>query len=271
MPELPEVETTRRGIEPLVINKVVDQVLIHNASLRWPVPHELTFILPGQTFGVVNRRSKYLLFSLDKGTLILHLGMTGHLRVDAKPSVKRKHDHVEIVFTDGSALRYNDSRRFGSILWTEDDPAQHVRLAALGPEPFNSEFNAAYLYKLSRERKVAVKPFLMNAHIVVGVGNIYASEALFRSRISPVRPAGKVSKASYERLVKAVRIILADAITAGGTTIRDFANSDGQPGYFSQELKVYGRAGQKCSSCDTLIKQIKLGQRSTFYCPSCQK
>lgn len=271
MPELPEVETTCRGIEPLVIDKVVDKVLIHNASLRWPVPSEMTTLLPGQTFCTVSRRSKYLLFSLDEGTMIVHLGMTGHLRVDSSLSERRKHDHFEIVFTDGTALRYNDSRRFGAILWTSDDPLQHVRLATLGPEPFSSEFNASYLYHRSRERKIAVKPFLMDAHVVVGVGNIYASEALFRARIAPARAAGKVSKAAYKRLVEMVVIILNEAIAAGGTTIRDFANSEGKPGYFKQELRVYGRAGQKCTVCDTLIKQIKLGQRSTYYCPSCQR
>jgi formamidopyrimidine-DNA glycosylase len=271
MPELPEVETTRRGIEPLVASKVVERVLIYNGSLRWPVPQELINVLPGQQVISVGRRSKYLLFSFSSGTMIVHLGMTGHLRVDSMHAARRKHDHVEIVFTDGTALRYNDPRRFGSILWTISDPLQHVRLATLGPEPFDSNFNAAYLYTLSRNRKVAVKPFLMNAQVVVGVGNIYASEALYCARIAPSRPAGKVSKASYERLVKAVEIILSEAIVAGGTTIRDFANSDGKPGYFTQELCVYGRAGQKCKSCDTLVKQARLGQRSTFYCPRCQK
>ena len=271
MPELPEVETTRRGIRPLVADKIVEQVLIYNGSLRWVVPQELTTLLPGQKVGAVSRRSKYLLFAFPAGTMIVHLGMTGHLRVDSFQSEKRKHDHVEIVFTDGTALRYNDPRRFGSILWTADDPLQHVRLATLGPEPFDPQFNAAYLHKLSRNRKVAVKPFLMDAHVVVGVGNIYASEALYRAGISPVRHAGSVSKAAYERLIQAVTIILNEAIAAGGTTIRDFANSEGKPGYFTQELRVYGRAGQKCKACDTLIKQVKLGQRSTFYCPSCQK
>ncbi|NOR49809.1 MAG: bifunctional DNA-formamidopyrimidine glycosylase/DNA-(apurinic or apyrimidinic site) lyase [Desulfuromonadales bacterium] len=271
MPELPEVETIRRGIEPLVVNKIVDHVRIHNGSLRWPVPDLLVEVLPGQKVHVVARRSKYLLFACDQGTLIVHLGMTGHLRLTSYTSQRRKHEHVEIVFTDGSALRYNDSRRFGAILWTESNPLQHVRLAGLGPEPFDPEFNAAYLYRLSRGRKVAVKPFLMNAHVVVGVGNIYASEALFSAGIAPGRSAGKVSKVAYGRLVQSVIEILEEAIAAGGTTIRDFSDSEGRPGYFKQKLCVYGRAGQKCVSCDTLIKQIKLGQRSTFYCPVCQK
>ena len=271
MPELPEVETIRRGIEPLVVNKVVDHVRIHNGSLRWPVPDLLIEALPGQKVHSVARRSKYLLFACDQGTLIVHLGMTGHLRLISCTSLRRKHDHVEIVFTDGSALRYNDSRRFGVILWTESNPLQHVRLAGLGPEPFDPEFNAAYMYRLSRSRKVAVKPFLMNAHVVVGVGNIYASEALFRAGIAPGRSAGKVSKAAYGHLVQSVVEILGEAIAAGGTTIRDFSDSEGRPGYFKQKLCVYGRAGQKCVSCGALIKQIKLGQRSTFYCPVCQK
>ncbi len=271
MPELPEVETTRRGIEPLVDDKVVDQVLIHNSSLRWPISGELVKVLPGQKSGRVSRRSKYLLFSFDSGTMIVHLGMTGHLRVDETRTERRKHDHFEIIFTDGTILRYNDPRRFGSILWTDENPLKHVRLASLGPEPFSTEFNASYLYSASRQRKIAVKPFLMDAHVVVGVGNIYASEVLFRARIAPNRTAGKVGKAAYKRLVDKVQIVLNEAIAAGGTTIRDFSNSDGKPGYFTQKLRVYGRAGQKCPSCDMLIKQVRLGQRSTFYCPGCQK
>jgi formamidopyrimidine-DNA glycosylase len=271
MPELPEVETTRRGIEPLVLNKVVERVLIHNACLRWPVPGELLEVLPGQQVRMVGRRAKYLLFSFDHGTLIVHLGMTGHLRVAPCVAERRKHDHVEIQFTDGSALRYNDSRRFGAMLWTAANPLQHARLAELGPEPFSPEFNAAYLQHLSRGRKVAVKPFLMDARVVVGVGNIYASEALFRAGIAPGRTAGKTTKAAYARLVQSVRVVLEEAIAAGGTTIRDFSNSQGHPGYFKQELRVYGRAGEACIACGTLIKQIRLGQRSTYYCVKCQK
>ncbi len=270
MPELPEVETTRRGIEPLVVNKGVDRVLIHNASLRWPVPTTLCHLLPGQKASRVWRRSKYLLFDFNHGTLIVHLGMTGHLRLDPAVAENRKHDHVEIVFTDGTALRYNDPRRFGAILWTDDDPLEHPRLSALGPEPFAPEFNATYLYQRSRNRKVAVKQFLMDAHVVVGVGNIYASEALFRAGIAPACHAGKISKAAYKRLVETVVEVLKEALAAGGTTIRDFADSEGRPGYFTQSLCVYGRVGQPCVTCKTLIKQIKLGQRSTFYCPSCQ-
>ena len=271
MPELPEVETTRRGIEPLIVGRTVARVLIHNAALRWAVPGELCDVLPGQQVTAVERRSKYLLFSFERGTLIVHLGMTGHLRVASCQTERRKHDHVEIMFTDGSSLRYNDARRFGAMLWTTADPLQHERLAGLGPEPFSSAFNAAYLHQLSRGRKVAVKPFLMDAGVVVGVGNIYASEALFRAGIAPARQAGLVSRVTYRRLVSSVREILTAAISAGGTTIRDFSDSQGRPGYFSRELRVYGRAGQACVRCGTAIEQARLGQRSTYFCPKCQR
>jgi formamidopyrimidine-DNA glycosylase len=271
MPELPEVETTRVGIEPLVLNKIVAQVLVHNASLRWPVPGLLASVLPGQKINCLGRRSKYLLFDFGLGTLIIHLGMTGHLRLDQASTERRRHDHVELVFSDGTALRYNDPRRFGAMLWTEGDPLLHPRLSSLGPEPFSAEFNAAYLYQRSRNRKLAGKPFLMDAHVVVGVGNIYASEALFRAGIAPNRPAGRLSMRSCERLVKATVEVLRSAIDAGGTTIRDFADSEGRPGYFTQQLNVYGRSGKACVTCKTPVKQTRLGQRSTFYCPACQK
>lgn len=272
MPELPEVETTRRGIEPLVASKTVEKVLIHNPSLRWPIPAELEKYLPGQKILAVSRRSKYLLFECDKGTLIIHLGMTGHLRcVSGADSVeRRKHDHFEIHFNDGTALRYNDSRRFGTILWTESDPLQHPLLVKLGPEPFSEQFSTEYLYERSRGRRVAVKPFIMDSHVVVGVGNIYASEALFRAGVSPKKPAGKVSKVSYAKLHRAIVAVLGEAIDAGGTTIRDFADTEGNPGYFKQQLQVYGRSGQECVVCNDTIRQVKLGQRSTYYCPGCQ-
>jgi formamidopyrimidine-DNA glycosylase len=271
MPELPEVETTRRGIEQLIVGKVVAKVHVHNSSLRWPVPEELCAALPGDHVISVERRSKYLLLKFVHGTLIVHLGMTGHLRCDRVDTPLRKHDHVEIVFTDGNVLRYNDSRRFGAILWTMDDPLQHARLANLGPEPFADGFDANYMYKCSRGRKSAVKTFLMDARVVVGVGNIYASEALFRAGIAPGKASGSVSRQAYGRLVDSVRHILTDAIAAGGTTIRDFADSDGRPGYFKQELKVYGRKGEACNVCGSVIRQTTLGQRSTFSCPKCQR
>lgn len=271
MPELPEVETTRRGIEPLIQGKTVKRVLVHNASLRWPVSLGLASQLPGETSLAVERRSKYLLARFSSGTLIIHLGMTGHLRVAPIGEPLRKHDHVEIIFTDRSALRYNDSRRFGAIFWTKEDPLLHERLSGLGPEPFGEDFTAAYFYERSRGRSLAIKPFLMTAGVVVGVGNIYASEALFRAGIDPRLPAGQVSLADCQRLVSVVCEVLAEAIRAGGTTIRDFADSDGNPGYFSQELKVYGRAGEPCRICGAGIRQIRLGQRSTFFCPVCQE
>lgn len=270
MPELPEVETTRRGIEPLVMNKIVDRVLVYNGALRWPVPGDLDTTLAGQIISSVTRRSKYLLFNFERGTLIIHLGMTGHLRVCRSAAERRKHDHVELVFSDHSILRFNDSRRFGAVFWTETDPLQHERLAALGPEPLSETFSAEYLFRVSRQRKIAIKPFLMDAKVVVGVGNIYASEALFRAGISPRKPAGRVSRSAYAQLVRSVQEVLAEAIDAGGTTIRDFTDSEGRPGYFRHELRVYGRAGEKCRQCAGVIKQIRLGQRSTFYCPKCQ-
>ena len=270
MPELPEVETTRRGIEPLVRNKLVERVLIHNISLRWPVPADLDSILSAQTVHSVERRSKYLLMNFDRGTLIIHLGMSGHLRVCRSGEERRKHDHVELVFSDHSILRFNDSRRFGAIFWTEADPLLHERLVALGPEPLSELFSADYLFRASRGRKVAVKPFIMDANVVVGVGNIYASEALFRAGISPLRQAGRVSRKAYAQLARSVREVLAEAIDAGGTTIRDFMDNEGRPGYFKQELKVYGRGGEQCTACGSTIKQTRLGQRSTFYCVKCQ-
>lgn len=271
MPELPEVETTRRGIEPLVANKTIAAVSIRNAGLRWPIPDILPAVLPGQRICAVERRSKYLLFRLDRGTLIVHLGMTGHLRLASPGTECRKHDHFSINFTDGSTLYYNDSRRFGAILWTGTDPLQHELLRKLGPEPLGDEFTPTYLYGRSRNRSVAVKSLLMNAAIVVGVGNIYANEALFKAGIAPQRPAGKMGRKECGRLVAAVREILGAAIAAGGTTIRDFADADGRPGYFSQELCVYGRAGRPCVTCHEPIRLVRLGQRSTYFCPRCQK
>lgn len=270
MPELPEVETTRRGIEPLIIHKNISAVTIRNAGLRWPVPELLPDILPGQHVLAVERRSKYLLLRLERGTLLIHLGMSGHLRLIDGGAERRKHDHVELIFDDGTVLCYNDPRRFGSMLWTADDPLQHERLRGLGPEPLSDAFTAAYLYGRSRNRCVAVKPFLMDAKVVVGVGNIYANEALFRAGIAPQKLTGKVGRKEFSRLVGAVQDILRLAIDAGGTTIRDFADTDGRPGYFRQELCVYGRSGMPCVNCREPIRRIRLGQRSTYFCPKCQ-
>lgn len=271
MPELPEVETTRRGIEPLVKDKRIRRVLIRNASLRWPVSAALPDVLAGQRVLGVGRRSKYLLLQMDQGSLIIHLGMTGHLRLIAAMAERRKHDHVEICFEDDTCLCYNDSRRFGAVFWTNDDPLRHERLYNLGPEPLGEKFTGTLLYAQSRGRKIAVKPFLMDARVVVGVGNIYASEALFRAGIDPRQPAGKVGRKAFAKLVAAVKQVLREAIAAGGTTIRDFADSDGRPGYFRQELRVYGRSEQPCVTCNEPIRQIRLGQRATYFCPHCQK
>ncbi len=271
MPELPEVETTRRGIEPLIKHKLISGVTIRNASLRWPVPDFLPEILPGQRVRAVDRRSKYLLLRCERGTLIIHLGMTGHLRLLAPDAERRKHDHVEIRFDDETALCYNDSRRFGAMLWTGDDPLQHERLRDLGPEPLDRTFTARYLFDRSRGRSVAVKPFLMDAGVVVGVGNIYANEALFRAGIAPQRLAGQVSLRKYAKLVVAVKEILSAAIAAGGTTIRDFTDADGKPGYFRQQLCVYGRAGLPCVACHEPVRLVRIGQRSSYFCPQCQR
>jgi formamidopyrimidine-DNA glycosylase len=271
MPELPEVETTRRGLEPLLTGRTILSAGVHNRALRWPVPAGLSRLSAGQVVHAVRRRSKYLLIDCTAGTLIIHLGMTGHLRVVPVAEPLRKHDHVELRLDDGRALRFNDSRRFGAFLWSNEDPLSHPLLKGLGPEPFAEEFEAGYLARRAKGRVVAVKPFLMDAKTVVGVGNIYASEALFRAGIDPRRAAGKVSRSAYLRLVNAVREVLSEAIDAGGTTIRDFANSDGEPGYFSISLRVYGRAGEPCVACSTPIRQVRLGQRSTYFCTKCQK
>lgn len=271
MPELPEVETTRRGLEPLLAGRTILAAKVHNRSLRWPVPHGLQRTLTGQMVHAIRRRSKYLLISLSHGTLIIHLGMTGHLRVVPAGAPRRKHDHVELLLDDGRALLFNDARRFGALLWTEDDPLDHPLLKGLGPEPFDAAFSPVHLAERARGRVVAVKPFLMDAKTVVGVGNIYASESLFRAGIDPRRAAGKVSRPAFARLVRAVHEVLAEAIAAGGTTIRDFAGSDGEPGYFRISLRVYGRAGEPCVTCGAPILQVRLGQRSTYYCPKCQK
>jgi formamidopyrimidine-DNA glycosylase len=209
--------------------------------------------------------------NFERGTLIIHLGMTGHLRVCRSGEERRKHDHFEILFSDSLVLRFNDSRRFGAIFWTESDPLLHERLVTLGPEPFSDLFSANYLFRTSRGRKIAVKPFIMDARVVVGVGNIYASEALFRARISPARQAGRVSRKAFAVLVQSVQDVLSEAIAAGGTTIRDFMDNEGRPGYFKQELRVYGRAGEPCTACGHAVSQTRLGQRSTYYCRKCQK
>jgi len=271
MPELPEVETTRRGIAPHLTGHAVADVIVRHPQLRWPVPRGLAGKLRGCVVQAVERRAKYLLLRFERGTLILHLGMSGSLRLIDAGTPAGKHDHFDLVLDTGRALRLTDPRRFGAVLWTRDDPMQHELLRDLGPEPLGDEFNADYLYRATRKRKTAIKLFIMDSKIVVGVGNIYASEALFRAGIHPSRAAGGLSQERCARLVAAIREVLHEAIKQGGTTLRDFIGGDGKPGYFAQQLRVYGRAGEPCTACGATIKQTRHGQRSTYYCPRCQR
>lgn len=271
MPELPEVETTRRGIEPHVAGRRIVRVVVRQPRLRWPIPSELGELLVGQTIERVERRGKYLLVPFAHGTLIMHLGMSGSFRILAQGTAVAAHDHVDIELDSGQLLRYTDPRRFGAILWHEGDVSAHPLLASLGPEPLTDAFNSDYLFERARGRSAAVKVFLMDSHIVVGVGNIYANEALFSARIRPDRAAGKISRPRYNLLVDEVKRVLARSITQGGTTLRDFVGGDGNPGYFRQQLNVYGRGGENCVVCGSVLKEIRLGQRSTVYCPRCQK
>ena len=271
MPELPEVETTRRGLLPHAKDARVAAVEVRDHRLRWPVPAEFTRFLTGATIVDIERRGKYLLFRTDAGTLIAHLGMSGSLRVVRESDPVGKHDHVDICLGSGAILRYNDPRRFGCMLWTLDDPRQHELLRHLGPEPLEPGFDGDYLYSLSRGRKVAVKAFIMDSKVVVGVGNIYANEALFMAGIRPGRAAGRVSRPRYQRLAEAIREVLSAAVKQGGTTLRDFVGGDGRPGYFRQQLNVYDHGGEPCPRCGTELRESRLGQRSTVYCPDCQQ
>ncbi len=271
MPELPEVETTLRGISAHVLNSPITRVTIRNPRLRWPVPDDLPAQLIQYHITEIQRRAKYLLLSSEKGTLIIHLGMSGSLRITSPQSPYDKHDHVEFCFANGKALRLKDPRRFGAVLWTAEPVAEHVLLSHLGPEPLSDDFNAETLYQLSRNKTVAVKQFIMNSKVVVGIGNIYANEALFASGIHPRRAAGKISKQRYERLCSESKRILTEAIAQGGTTLKDFVGGTGKPGYFKQQLLVYGRGGDVCVQCQKALKEIRLGNRSTVYCGHCQR
>jgi len=271
MPELPEVETTRRGIEPHISGRKVREVLIRERKLRWPVSPRWAPALTGTAIRAVDRRAKYLLIRSDTGTTLLHLGMSGSLRLVTRNTPPRKHDHIDVVFDAKRVLRFHDPRRFGSIHWTTRDPLQHKLLKSLGPEPLSEDFDAAHLWESSRGRRVAVKNFIMDSHVVVGVGNIYASESLFRAGIHPNRAAGRISEARYAALVDAIRDVLSEAIEDGGTTLRDFVGEQGQPGYFVQQLRVYDRRKEPCYRCGTPIKSARIGQRSAFYCPACQR
>lgn len=271
MPELPEVETTRRGIEPHVRGRRIAKIVVRESRLRWPIAESLPARAENRRIVSVQRRAKYLLFRLDnEATLILHLGMSGSLRLVAASELPLAHAHLDIVLTGGPALRYTDPRRFGSLHWSSGDPQRHPLLAHLGPEPLSGAFHADYLHQVSHARRASVKALLMDARVVVGIGNIYANEALYRAAIHPMRPAGRIARARYARLVEAVKSVLAEAIAAGGTTLRDFTGSGGRPGYFRQRLEVYGRGGEPCHRCAGIIRMERRAQRATYYCPGCQ-
>ena len=272
MPELPEVETTRRGIDPHIVGRTIRKAIVRDARLRWPVVADFARQVEQKKIIGTARRGKYLLIKLAGGDrIIVHLGMTGRLSVRQAGHPLRKHDHIDLELSGGLLLRFGDPRRFGAVLlWPADEPT-HKLLAGMGPEPFSEEFSGDHLYALSRGRSAAVKNFIMDGRVVVGAGNIYASEALYRARIRPARPAGKVTRAQYDVLAQKIRDVLAAAIKAGGTTLRDYSGAHGEPGMFKQKLFVYDRAGLPCYKCKTPIRRLVIGQRSSFYCPACQK
>ena len=270
MPELPEVETTLRGIRPHIVEQRIKEVIIRHKSLRWPVPSNLNTLLKGKKINGLLRRNKYLLLQFSVGTLIIHLGMSGKLRVVQQDTPFQKHDHIDFLFTHGVCLRFTDPRRFGAVLFTQSHWQEHALLADIGPEPFSSDFNATYLWELARGKKVAIKTFIMDGKTVAGVGNIYATESLFAAKINPLRAANTLTKPEATLLVKEIRRVLERAIKKGGTTLNDFTQADGKPGYFSIELKAYGRGGLPCPRCKTTLKSVRINQRSTVYCQHCQ-
>lgn len=271
MPELPEVETTRLGLLPHVLGQRISRVIVRDRRLRWPVPVDFARQLKGRTVQDILRRGKYLLWNCETGYVLSHLGMSGSLRILPAHEAAEKHDHIDIAFESGVAIRYTDPRRFGAMLWISGPDAMHPLLDALGPEPLSPVFNAAHLFQTARGRSISVKEFIMDSHIVVGVGNIYASESLFLAGVHPKRMAGKVSLVRYEKLVDAIKKTLAIAIRAGGSSLRDYVQASGELGYFQVNAFVYGRAGQPCRVCATPIRSIRQGQRSTYFCPFCQK
>lgn len=270
MPELPEVETTRRGIEPHILNRKVSAVTIHQPNLRYPVAEDLPRRISGKSVRSVTRRGKYLLLDIGNEKLMIHLGMSGSLRITGRNEPLRKHDHIEIRFGD-RVMRFHDPRRFGLVMLIDGPAEAHPLLASLGPEPLSESFDGDYLYRVSRKRKVAIKNLIMNSRILVGVGNIYASEALFLAGIHPSRAASRISRERYEKLSMAIKDVLGKAISEGGTTLRDFVREEGQPGYFARQLNVYGKTGEACPVCGKPIVTRVIGQRSSFYCPQCQK
>jgi formamidopyrimidine-DNA glycosylase len=271
MPELPEVETTRRGLEPWLTGKRIRTAIVRHHGMRWPVPPSLAELVAGQRIRKLERRSKYLLLDCGSGWLIVHLGMSGSLRIVPARSDPGKHDHFDLILDSGKALRLTDPRRFGAVLWQPGDPMQHKLLRDLGPEPFSPQFTGAWLHAWTRGRSAPIKSLLMDSHLVCGVGNIYANESLFRAGVHPTRSVGRISLARYEKLAQSVRETLSDAIQAGGSTLRDFHHADGSPGYFQQTYFVYGREGQPCKRCGTAIRCVRIGQRATYFCPRCQR
>lgn len=271
MPELPEVETTRRGLAPFVINQRIATAIVRNHALRLPVPRALPRLIAGATIAGIARRGKYLLFDCGPGTLILHLGMSGRLWIVDGATPPEPHDHFDLVLASGTVVRLRDPRRFGLVLWRKGDPLRHALLAAIGPEPFDPEFNGGWLHRVTRNRTAAIKQVLMDSHVVAGIGNIYANEALFRAGIRPGVAAQRIGLARCELLAAKIKETLEAAIGAGGSSLRDYVGSDGLAGNFQSQFMVYDRAGEPCHGCGAPIKAIRQGQRSTFYCPRCQR
>lgn len=268
MPELPEVETTRRGIESYLISDLIESIEVRNSRLRWPVSEEIERLTYKQVKQVL-RRGKYIILEFDMGAIIIHLGMSGSMRIESAETELKKHDHVIFYLSSELQARFNDPRRFGCVLWS-DNWQSHKLISGLGPEPLNEEFDVEYLYSLAKQRKLAIKQFIMNSHVVVGVGNIYANEALFLAKINPSRAANKISKKRMSMLVNNIKLVLANAIQQGGTTLRDFVGGDGKPGYFQQQLFVYGRSGEPCKHCGDILKESRMNNRSTVFCSKCQ-
>lgn len=271
MPELPEVETICRGIKPHICGKIFANIVIRQAQLRWRIPEDLNAQCRGRTIQNVTRRAKYILLDIVDKTIIIHLGMSGNLRITNAQTIHNKHDHVDFIFTDGTMLRFNDTRRFGAILSTSTPIKEHRLINLLGPEPLSTQFSGNHLYRLAKNRTIPIKSFIMNGHNVVGVGNIYANESLFMAGIHPNRPIGKISLNRYQKLAQSIRCILQQAIDKGGTTLRDFVNEQGKAGYFQQSLSVYGRKNEACVRCSSTIKRIVIAQRASYFCPTCQK
>ncbi|MFN0059008.1 MAG: bifunctional DNA-formamidopyrimidine glycosylase/DNA-(apurinic or apyrimidinic site) lyase [Planctomycetota bacterium] len=271
MPELPEVETARRGIEPHLVGQTISEVRIRNPRLRWPIPTDFAARITGAQLLAVARRAKYLLLQTDRGTAIVHLGMSGSLRVLAAATPPNAHDHWDLCLTNGQCLRLRDPRRFGALLFTNEAPAMHPLLRDLGPEPLESSFSGAHLHARARGKRVALRDFLLDGKVVAGVGNIYASEAAFEAELRPQRAVGRISRGGFDAVARAIQRVLSRAIRAGGTTLRDFQNADGEPGYFNIELQVYDRAGESCRRCGGRVKMARRGQRSLYYCPGCQR